>query len=189
MKPLVFLDVDGVINDLGSLYGRPRDYNLRYVKSHGHTVHIPEFMPTLIQKLVENCEVHWLTTWRDRANDEIATALGIDPLPVITDNTTERTVDWKPAAAYDLALKGLEEGREVWWIEDFYGFVPTPEMPRGVHYIDTAYHTKHPVLLPMYMPKHLIGGEDVPETRFGEPVPKHGGIFGGALQRMFHFFF
>ena len=185
MKPLVFLDVDGVINDIGSLYGGHRDFAVYFVKSHGHTVHIPEYMPQLIQKLTENCEVHWLTTWRERANDEIVEALGIDPLPVVTDGSMERTTSWKTGAAFPIALKALKEGREVWWIEDFYKFIPTHEMPRGVKYVDTAAISNKPVLLPMMMPKHLIGDAEIPESRFGEPVPKHAGIFKGALQRMF----
>lgn len=185
MKPLVFLDVDGVINDIGSLYGMHRDYALYLVKSHGHVVHIPEYMPQLIQKLTENCEVHWLTTWRENANDEIADALGIDPLPVVTDGTNDRVVSWKPAAAYPVALKALEEGREVWWIEDFYKMIPDYQMPIGVKYVDTAVISNNPVLLPMMMPKHLIGDVEIPESRFGEPVPKNAGIFKGALQRMF----
>ena len=160
---------------------------MSHVKSHGHTLHVPEYMPTLVRKLTENCEVHWLTTWRERANDELADHLGVGKFPVITDGSSERVTSWKPAAAYLTALTALNDGREVWWIEDFYGMIPYNRMPNGVQFVDTAARTEFPVLLPMQVPPHLLGNAEVPVTRFDEPVPKHGGIFRGALQRMFSF--
>ena len=155
MKPLVLLDVDGVINDLGALYGLNRVYDIDVISSNGFRVHIPAYMPALIRQLVETAEVWWCTTWRSNANLEIASHLGIGPLPVIDDGSGRRSVDWKAAAALPLVTAALAEGRTVYWIEDFYGQLPTSELPAGVVFIDTAAATRNPVLLPGDLPSEL----------------------------------
>ncbi len=190
MKPLVLLDVDGVVNDLSSLYsshhayGAPEpNYEVSLVKSHGHVVHIPEFMPGLIQALVENTQVMWLTTWREKANDEIVEALGIGKLPVVTDGGNSRYVSWKPAAASLEASIALKAGREVWWIEDFYGDIPVSEMPDGVKFIDTAATTEFPVLLPYMVPSLLTGGVDMASANPGVEPRTSGGWIRGLLSK------
>ena len=137
-KPLVLLDVDGVINDLGALSGQRRVYEVERVLSHGHVVHIPDYMGWLIRKITDVAEVHWCTTWRHRANDEIASHLGIDSLSVVDDGTNSRYVSWKAAAAHDLVDTALKQGRQVVWIEDFYGDPPVAAMPVGTQFVDTA---------------------------------------------------
>ena len=121
-NPLILLDIDGVINDLNALGGLDRDWGIDQVYS----------------QLTDVAEVHWCTTWRHRANDEIAEHLGIEQLPVVDDGTRSRFVDWKAAAAHDLAEAAINAGRKVLWIEDFYGHLPTDEMPKGVEFVDTA---------------------------------------------------
>jgi hypothetical protein len=137
-RPLVLLDVDGVINDLGALYRQPDESTHDVVRSHGFRVVVPKYMPVLVQWLCSVADVHWCTTWRHRANDEIATHLGVPTLPVVDDGTNDRHTSWKAAAARDLAAAALAEGRRVLWIEDFYGHLPHAEMPRGVEFLDTA---------------------------------------------------
>jgi hypothetical protein len=137
-NPLILLDIDGVINDLNALGGLDRDWGIDQVYSHGHMVHIPDYMGWLIRQLTDVAEVHWCTTWRHRANDEIAEHLGIEQLPVVDDGTRSRFVDWKAAAAHDLAEAAIKAGRKVLWIEDFYGHLPIDEMPKGVEFVDTA---------------------------------------------------
>ncbi len=154
-RPLVLLDVDGVINDLGSLYRQPRPWHVHHVPSNGFVLHVPDYMPSLITNLVATAEVWWCTTWRDRANSELAEFLGIDRLPVIDDGSHSRSVDWKPAAAHAIARTALESGREVFWIEDFYGNVPAAAMPDGVVFIDTAADTLGPVLTEEMLPTQL----------------------------------
>ncbi len=151
-KPAVFLDVDGVVNDL--------NYGHDMIQSHGYTLSIPKYMPELIQILVEIADVWWLTTWRERANEEIATHLGIEPLQVITDGTRIRQVGWKAEAAAPIATRLIDEGREVFWIEDFgnFGGPPTNEMPPSVVYIDTAAEFGKSVLEPRDLPMRLING-------------------------------
>lgn len=137
-RPLILLDLDGVINDLGSLAGMKRPWRVDIVRSHGYTVHIPSYMPALIRALADLAEIHWLTTWRHRANDAVADHLGAGRFPVIDDGTGDRHVDWKPAAAFAVAGEAIEAGRPVIWIEDFGGFIPRDEMPAGVVFVDTV---------------------------------------------------
>ena len=155
LKPLVLLDVDGVINDLGALYGLPRPHTINVVASNGYRVEIPDYMPGLIQHLVATCEVWWCTTWRNAANREIADHLGIPHLPVIDDGTDVRAVSWKPAAAAPVAAATLAEGRTVLWIEDFYGTPPVGAMPPGVIFVDTATTPDGGVLRTEHLPAWL----------------------------------
>lgn len=138
LRPLVLLDVDGVINDIGYLRGEVTDTGHSVIVSHGFVVAVPPYMPVLIQWLCSVAEVHWCTTWRHRANDDIAAHLGIPALPVVDDGTDDRYVGWKAAAAHDLAAAALAEGRRVLWVEDFYDELPDDEMPHGVEFVDTA---------------------------------------------------
>lgn len=140
MKPIVLLDVDGVINDLWALAHRnnlPAD-EYEVFQAGVYTIFMPVYMPALIQHLVHVAEVHWCTTWRDRANDEIRKRLGIPPLPVITDESGHRDAWWKPAAAQAVVETALGEGREVFWIEDFDGAYQKGVMWDQVKFIDTA---------------------------------------------------
>ena len=137
-RPLVLLDVDGVINDLNSARRAATIDNELHFVSHGFPVVVPPYMPALIQWLCSVAEVHWCTTWRHRANDDIARHLGIPALPVVDDGSSSRYVDWKAEAAHDLAAAAIADGRRVLWIEDFYGEPPVDEMPAGVEFLDTA---------------------------------------------------
>ena len=154
-RPLVLLDVDGVINDLDSLVGVARPWEAAVVASHGFGVLIPDYMPDLIQRLTDTCEVWWCTTWRDRANDEIAQYLGIEPLPVVTDGSQSRWVSWKAGAARDLVGAALVAGRRVYWIEDFYRRPPVSELPDGVVFVDTTEGEYACVLVETDLPSEL----------------------------------
>lgn len=142
---VIFLDVDGVLNHL---YVWPRKnhpgitrHEFRHDDGNGGytvAVYFPDWMPELVQYLVDNYEVHWLTTWRHWANTQLAPILGIPELPVITDGTMRRVVDWKAKAAAPLANDLLAQGKRVIWIEDFYGRIPVHAMPAGVEFVDTG---------------------------------------------------
>lgn len=134
MKPLVLLDVDGVVNDLTN---RPGDHKV--IRSNGYTIRIPEDIIIPVQRLYNTSELWWLTTWRERANDDIAPALGLPSLPVITDDSTDRWVGWKPNAAAPIVGGALDRGRMVYWIEDFYGDIPNTGVWRDdrITFIDT----------------------------------------------------
>lgn len=160
-SPLVLLDLDGVVNDLGSIYGRRRPWGIDVVRSHGFDVHIPDFMPELIQRLAGTAEIRWLTTWRERAND-VVDHLGVNPFPVIDDGTRDGFPFWKPKAAFDLAQTALSEGRQVLWIEDFRGYFPASQMPAGVVFVDTVVFDIHdaaldPDMVGAVMPEVVAG--------------------------------
>ena len=160
-KPLILLDVDGVINDFEQISEEFLGWDVDVVHSHGYDVRIPHYMPALIRDLCRVAEVHWCTTWRSRANDDIAVHLGIDPLPVVDDGTNIRYTDWKAAAAYDLIEEALNDGRRVLWCEDFWGTPPAGEVPHGTEFLDTTENSPGPLLIPENIPtwlKELIDG-------------------------------
>ena len=145
-KPLVYLDVDGVINDLnahlmlGLLGGEDPDaagqLGIELVRSHGFTLAVPIYMPELIRELTSRAETWWCTTWRDWANDELAAHLGVGPFPVIDPDGSDRSGrDWKPEKVGRLVESALAQGRAVVWIEDFNGDLPDLT---GVIFVDTG---------------------------------------------------
>ncbi len=143
-RPLVLLDVDGVLHDrrardLIRMSDHPddlaRDLGVEMITSHGRRMAIPEYMPGLMQDLVARADVWWCTTWMHRANDELATHLGIGPLPVVGDGERGIGHEWKAATARPLVDAARAEGRGIYWIEDFGGTLP--EVP-GVIWVDTA---------------------------------------------------
>lgn len=144
LPPLVLLDVVGVINYFDAVLAvriahdpeaMAKDWDVDMIESHGLLVAIPRYMGELVRALAAATEVWWCTTWRHRANDEIAAHLGIEPLPVIDDGTDVRTVWWKEEAARGLVAEAVASGRTVFWIEDFAGDVPGLE---GVVYVDVT---------------------------------------------------
>ncbi|MEX2423840.1 MAG: hypothetical protein WD990_07675 [Acidimicrobiia bacterium] len=154
----MLLDVDGVINDLGALGGHRRPWKTVVVQAGRFHVHVPEFMPPLIQGLAEVTEIHWCTTWRESANTLIAPLLGVSPFPVITDGSESMYPDWKASAAHDVVTAALAQNRRVVWIEDFYGEYPVDVLPDGVEYIDTATTPGGAVLVPEMVPADLVRG-------------------------------
>lgn len=80
MRPVIGIDVDGVLNALGPLQDGWEEatrlgYPIRYSQWHG-------------ARLVDLAEEHdadlvWCTTWEERANDLIAPLVGLPQLPVI----------------------------------------------------------------------------------------------------------
>ena len=122
-RPLVLLDVDGVINDLWSQTGAQMPYPVMQVHAGQFALHIPEYMPGLIQALVAMAEVRWCTTWEHDANLHVAPVLGIDPLEVIElDPLTGR----KPGVARPHLWRAHGASRATFWIEDF------DRRPRGM---------------------------------------------------------
>ena len=152
MRPLVFLDVDGVINDLGSHDGVGRPWSSRRIRSHGYELIIPEYLPGLIQGLCRMASVVWCTTWREWANEEIAVELGVGPLPVLDPGGIDRSRVWKAPAVAEF-LHSVPAARSVYWIEDFLGQFPD-HLPR-VTFVDTMPHPDHGVLMPEHLPDSI----------------------------------
>ncbi|MEW9553994.1 HAD domain-containing protein [Nonomuraea sp. NPDC050783] len=87
MKPLLLLDVDGVLNPMG----RPTAGYRRYRCTIGretYVVHLnPRHGPLLLDLAVSTgAELVWATTWEHHANEWIAPRIGLPSLPVIPVN-------------------------------------------------------------------------------------------------------
>ena len=134
-RPLLLLNIDGVINDLGAVMkvrplgdgaeAKAKHLGVDLIRSHGFWVAIPDSMPSLIQELTAQCETYWCTTWRGNANDEIAQHLGVGPFPVV-DDCAKRT---------EMIDDAVDAGRPVVWIQDFKGQLPELD---GVTFVDTG---------------------------------------------------
>lgn len=161
-RPLVLLDIDGVLHDRDALLevrssDDPQEaadrLDVTVITSHGHRLAFPRYMPGLVQHLAGGTELWWCTTWRQRANDEIRDHLGIDQLPVIDDGTRAVGLDWKVRVATPLIAEAVSHARMVCWIEDFYGTYP--EFEDAVTYVDTG---ATGVLKSSDLPKDLLRG-------------------------------
>jgi hypothetical protein len=76
-RPLLFLDVDGTLLPFGGNTQR---------EPPGATAdsHLERLDPQLGVRLATlPCELVWATTWEDEANTEVASRIGLPPLPVV----------------------------------------------------------------------------------------------------------
>lgn len=157
-RPLLYLDVDGVINDLHAVRalglrraGKVAErFGVDVITSHGYRLAIPRYMPELIGELDQRCDIVWCTTWRLNANDEIAAFLGVGPYEALDPDGASMTPRWKPSTVANHAREDIAAGRRIIWIEDFYRRLPTIE---GIHYVDTGKHTR---LRPEDIPADLL---------------------------------
>jgi hypothetical protein len=118
-KPLLFLDVDGVLNAFSPV--RPHTVKQaggRWVKGtfHPYTLHFDNEVVDMIEALQEHFDICWFTMWNDNANTEIAPLLGIDPLPVCY---ADHNKGWDTA---------LNRGTEQWNIHRLW-YAKTPLIP------------------------------------------------------------
>lgn len=171
-RPLVFLDIDGVINWSPAplhLDRETRKVLYQELRLSGDrlwaNIRLPYWMPKLVNHLTDVAEVVWLTAWQEAANPLIAPVLGIRPLPTLVEGTQRRDVYWKSPTMRPIAIQAHKRGREVMWIEDF-GFVDDhlaqwtyPGIPDFVHTLDT-------------LPEGVLAWEDLEDT----PVEPYGGI-------------
>ncbi|MER7501018.1 HAD domain-containing protein [Nonomuraea pusilla] len=84
MRPLLLVDVDGVLNPMG----RPAPDFRRYRCTLGavtYTVHLnPAHGTRLLDlALATGAELAWATTWQDHANEWISPRIGLPRLPVV----------------------------------------------------------------------------------------------------------
>jgi hypothetical protein len=85
MRPLLLLDVDGVLNPMGR--PAPPDYRSHRCTIDGevYTVQLNPAHGRLLLDLAAStgAELVWATTWEQHANDWIAPRIGLPALPVI----------------------------------------------------------------------------------------------------------
>ncbi|GAA2138139.1 hypothetical protein GCM10009760_19210 [Kitasatospora kazusensis] len=78
-KPLLFLDVDGVLNPAAPCPGTDFDAHTLL----GFRVLLSARHGDWLRELAEAYELCWATTWEEDANTHVAPVLGLPPLPVV----------------------------------------------------------------------------------------------------------
>ncbi len=78
-RPLLFLDVDGVLH----LWGDGAE-PMTHVPLGNHTLRHATALPQRLARLSAAFTLVWATTWGDDANDVLSPLFGLDPLPVVS---------------------------------------------------------------------------------------------------------
>lgn len=112
-KPILLLDVDGVLNVVGRGC-KPREVRFEWRPGDFHYFYPTKNSRRLLKLAWKRFDVRWLTAWRKGAN-MIARWAGLEDRPVIMDCGGSAGSDWK-AVAVEITLKSWK-GR-VAWIED-----------------------------------------------------------------------
>lgn len=87
MKPILFLDVDGVLNVM--IKGTKRKTLVEHEIGLGHPKHLYKVIldelhgPWLRELADAGFELVWATTWEDEANEHLLDHLGLPALPVV----------------------------------------------------------------------------------------------------------
>ncbi|GAA4591643.1 hypothetical protein GCM10023194_51450 [Planotetraspora phitsanulokensis] len=146
-RPLLLLDVDGVLNPFAAARCPPGfdeyamfddEEPVRLCPEHGRW----------ISELGRLCDVAWATGWNDNANRLLAPVLGIPPLPVLAMPAPFQPRDKVPVIAAAAA------GRPAVWIDDAH----TPEA------LDWAGGRREPTLLVAIDPAIGLGRTAVDEV-------------------------
>lgn len=122
-RPMVFLDVDGVVNRFPTLERIPRRKHefddLREAKVAGFPI---TFSPEMGRRLAAlEADIHWLTTWEggNMANRHIAPLFGWEPLPTIARADHDKRAGafgwWKSSAVKVLVA---QHRRPFVWLDD-----------------------------------------------------------------------
>lgn len=74
-RPLLFLDVDGVVNACDPRLTHNPD--VQTIEREGFLIRIQPWLRECLLELHEHFEVVWMTTWRDKAEPSFAEVLGL----------------------------------------------------------------------------------------------------------------
>lgn len=113
-RPLVLMDVMGVVS--GSLQPAVTDGDDSVTPTHDEddVLEIPPHMPALVRHLVEVADVHWSASLDEEMSAQLASLLGVDPLPCIVADDYGLT---EPSAR-ELLWKAASAGRATYRIEN-----------------------------------------------------------------------
>lgn len=114
-KPILFVDVDGVISLWGFVQHDPPPG--AYTSVDGIVHFLSAAAGEHLLALREHFDLVWCTGWKDRANDYLPHALGLpEPLPWLEFGTpAERTAHWKLDA-----VDAYAQDRPAAWIDDAF---------------------------------------------------------------------
>lgn len=114
MKPLLAVDVDGVISLFGAEQQPDRAFTkLELVDGVPHLISLP--CGDRLRRLGEHFELAWATGWEDKANFYLPRLLGIPELPYVSfdDAVAAGDAHWKLGPLEEFAA-----GRPLAWIDD-----------------------------------------------------------------------
>jgi hypothetical protein len=85
MKPLLLVDVDGVICPRPRENGVPAGFALRALEDAGFyaEVLVSDSIASMLRTLARTFDLMWASAWEERANRVLAPLLGLPKLPVI----------------------------------------------------------------------------------------------------------
>jgi hypothetical protein len=115
-RPILFLDVDGVISLFGFPSGGPPAGTFHSIDGIIHL--IGERAGPLLERLSERFELVWATGWEDKANDYLPHILGLGrELPVLTfdGRAVFGSAHWKLGA-----IDAYAGDRPAAWIDDAF---------------------------------------------------------------------
>jgi len=119
-KPLLGLDVDGVLNAFADPYTLPT-HTQAYVGGYWVLLNLDDH-PKWITELQEHFDIVWATMWTHSANELLAPVLGIGPFPVIDHDRIPETVDDSVFKAIDslkiVTIDPFVGDRPFAWIDD-----------------------------------------------------------------------
>ena len=98
-KPLLGLDVDGVLNAFSEPHLLPA-YTEYHAGGYWVLMNMDQH-PKWIAELEEHFEIVWATMWTHKANEFIAPILGVGPYPVIDHHNLPDNIDERKLHAID----------------------------------------------------------------------------------------
>lgn len=116
MRPIILLDVDGVLNALHPPFRAPDTWNdWQQAEIEGFTI---TYSPEMGRRLLAlEADIHWLTTWEHMANKYISPLLGFPEFPVVEREEFDKTHTWWKSGAAELFMFS-NLGRPMLWIDD-----------------------------------------------------------------------
>lgn len=81
MKPLLLLDVDGVLAPFGAT---PTEGYPGYIYNEDYRIHVSDANKERLATLTKHFDIHWCTAWGEDANDVISPLHDLPTYPVVS---------------------------------------------------------------------------------------------------------